>query len=157
MTILSFRIASVKEERESKAFRNPSHNSDTKIFAQIFSLPHLSNSAACFAAKACKAHRSYEVIPDADERRFFAAAVFSLIAVSILLTLIGLHVINPGWLPILKSINTHMNALFGGIVTISLAAIGLISKPIMNRTRFWFMIPILISATVFPRNSECLT
>ena len=73
MTILSFRIASVKEERESKAFRNPSHNSDTKIFAQIFSLPHLSNSAACFAAKACKAHRSYEVIPDADERRFFAA------------------------------------------------------------------------------------
>jgi hypothetical protein len=80
---------------------------------------------------------------------FFAAAVFSLIAVSIFLTLIGLHVINPGWLPILKSINTHMKALSGGIVTVSLAAIGLISKPIMNRTRFWFMIPILISATGF--------
>jgi hypothetical protein len=91
----------------------------------------------------------YKVIPDANERYFFAAAVFSLIGVSTFLTLIALHVINPEWLPTLKQINTHINALLGGIVTVSLAAIALTSKPIMNRTRFWFLIPILISATGF--------
>jgi hypothetical protein len=91
----------------------------------------------------------YEVLPEANERHFFVTAVFSLIAVATFLTLIALNVINPEWLPVLKSIHTHINGLFAGIVTISLAAIGLISKPTMNRTRFWFLIPILISATGF--------
>jgi hypothetical protein len=91
----------------------------------------------------------YEVLPEANERHFFVTAVFSLIAVATFLTLIALNVINPEWLPVLKSIHTHINGLFAGIVTISLAAIGLISKPTMNRARFWFLIPILISATGF--------
>lgn len=74
----------------------------------------------------------YEVLPEANERHFFVTAIFSLIAVATFLTLIALNVINPEWLPVLKSIHTHINGLFAGIVTISLAAIGLISKPTMN-------------------------
>jgi hypothetical protein len=94
----------------------------------------------------------YEVMPDVNERHFFEVAIFSLIAISVFFTLIGLQIINPMWLWLLKPIENNLNVLLGGIVTVSIAAIGLISKPIMFRTRFWFIFPIIISGIGFLLN-----
>jgi hypothetical protein len=94
----------------------------------------------------------YEIIPDVNERRFFGVTIFSLIAISLFFTLIGLQIINSEWLWILKPIEKNLNVLLGGIVTVSVAAIGLINKPIMISTRFWFIIPIVISGIGFLLN-----
>jgi len=49
-TIPSFRLASVEEQREWKVFRNALDKSDRKIFDEMFSIPHLYNSACSYAA-----------------------------------------------------------------------------------------------------------
>jgi hypothetical protein len=49
-TIPSFRLASVEEEREWKVFRNSLDKSDRRIFDEMFSIPHLYNSACSYAA-----------------------------------------------------------------------------------------------------------
>lgn len=49
-TIPSFRIASVMEEEEWKAFRNSLDTSDRKKFDQMFSIGHLYNSASSCAS-----------------------------------------------------------------------------------------------------------
>lgn len=95
---------------------------------------------------------SYEVMPDVNERHFFGVAIFSLIILSAIFTLIGLQVINSEWLWLLKPIDKNLDTLFGGIVTVSIAAIGFINKPIMIRTRFWFIVPIVVSGIGFLLN-----
>ena len=50
-TIPSFRIASVMEEREWGPFRKTLDKSDRKVLDQMFSMAHLYNSAASYAAK----------------------------------------------------------------------------------------------------------
>jgi hypothetical protein len=50
-TIPSFRIASVMEEIEWKAFRNSLDKSDRKLFDQMFSISHLYNSASSYVGK----------------------------------------------------------------------------------------------------------
>jgi len=49
-TIPSFRLASGKEEREWKVFRNALDKSDRRIFDQMFSISHLYNSTCSYAA-----------------------------------------------------------------------------------------------------------
>ena len=49
-TIPSFRLASVKEEREWKIFRDAVDKSDRRIFDEMFSISHLYNSACSCAA-----------------------------------------------------------------------------------------------------------
>ena len=48
-TIPSFRLASVEEEREWKAFRNALDKSDRKKFDEMFSISHLYNLACSYA------------------------------------------------------------------------------------------------------------
>ena len=91
----------------------------------------------------------YEVMPQNNERQFFKTVVFALIEASVFFTLISLHLIKAEWLFLLKPIQQHLNTFFGGLVTISVAAIGFSNKPILSRTRFWFIIPIVISAIGF--------
>jgi len=50
-TIPSFRLASVKEEREWKIFRDAVDKSDRRIFDEMFSISHLYNSACSYAAR----------------------------------------------------------------------------------------------------------
>jgi hypothetical protein len=50
-TIPSFRIASVKEEKEWKPLRDSLDESDRKKFDQMFSIAHLYNSACSYGAK----------------------------------------------------------------------------------------------------------
>jgi hypothetical protein len=66
--------------------------------------------------------------------------------------MIGLQVINSEWLWILKPIDKNLDTLFGGLVTVSIAAIGFINRPIMIRTRFWFVVPIVVSGIGFLLN-----
>jgi hypothetical protein len=49
-TIPSFSLASVEEYKEWKEFRTLDKK-DRKLFADMFSIPHLYNSACSFAAK----------------------------------------------------------------------------------------------------------
>lgn len=95
---------------------------------------------------------TYSVIPAHNERVFFVAAVFSLIGLSILFTVLGRLEIDfetYNWLFFLEPIQDNLNTLFGGLFTACLAAIGLIRNPIMNRTRFWFLMPMIITAFGF--------
>jgi hypothetical protein len=49
-TIPSFRIASVMEQNEWKAFRKCLDKSDRKVFDRMFSIAHLYNSACSYSA-----------------------------------------------------------------------------------------------------------
>jgi hypothetical protein len=78
--------------------------------------------------------------------------VFLLLGISLLLALVGLNAFDyetdPA-LAFLRPIGDHLNAILGGIVTISLAIIGLLRNPFIDRTRFWFVLPIAISSLTF--------
>lgn len=92
---------------------------------------------------------TYSVLPTRNERVFFAAAVFFLIGVSIFLLALGgidIDYNTQSSLLFLKPFQDNLNAFFAGLVTACFAAIGLIRNPIMNRTRFWFVIPIIVCA-----------
>jgi hypothetical protein len=49
-TIPSFRLASVKEEKEWKEFRKQLDKSDRKVLDRVFATAHLYNSASSYAA-----------------------------------------------------------------------------------------------------------
>ena len=55
-TIPSFRIASVEEQKEWKSFRQALDKSDRIVFDKMFSIAHLYNSAASYAAKPIRIH-----------------------------------------------------------------------------------------------------
>jgi hypothetical protein len=100
----------------------------------------------------------YYVAPDANERHFFGIAIFLLLGISVLVALAGLKVFDYesyDALAFLKPIERYFNPLLGGIVTISLAIIGLFRNPFMDRTRFWFLIPIAISSLAFLLQGFC--
>jgi hypothetical protein len=102
---------------------------------------------------------NYYVIPVKKEMQFFTYAFFSIIGLSVIFTLIGLihpieHIIEIDvhnqflsklFLPIL----TNINALYGGIITSSLVIIGFMNKSFTQRTRYYFIIPLVISAIGF--------
>ncbi len=92
---------------------------------------------------------TYDVAVENNERWFFGLAVFSLIGVSTLLSLISTKVIAHDSIIILQPIAEHMNTIFGGLITAALAALGFMKNPSTNRTRFYFLIPIIISAVGF--------
>ena len=87
---------------------------------------------------------SYFVKPNPHETNFFIAAILSLIALSIIFAITAIITVDFGH-SIIAAVKSHVNTLFGGIITVSIAAIGYIRKPIMNVTRWWFLIPIGIS------------
>jgi hypothetical protein len=87
----------------------------------------------------------YKVVPRSSERQFFQTVVFLLIGASLFFSLISTGLVDSRWSFIFKRIEQHLNAFFGGIVTISVAAIGFSNKPMLNKTRFWFIVPIIIS------------
>jgi hypothetical protein len=91
----------------------------------------------------------YKVLPQNNERQFFQTVVYSLIGSSVFFTLLSLGLISAEWSHILKPIYENLNVLFGGLVTVSVAAIGFSNKPLLNKTRFWFIIPIVISVIGF--------
>jgi hypothetical protein len=49
-TIPSFRLASVKEEKEWKEFRKQLDRSDRKVLDRMFAIAHLHNSSSSYAA-----------------------------------------------------------------------------------------------------------
>jgi hypothetical protein len=55
-TIPSFRIASVMEQNEWKAFRKCLDKSDRKAFDRMFSIAHLYNSACSYSANPIRIH-----------------------------------------------------------------------------------------------------
>jgi len=99
----------------------------------------------------------YDVVPDKTDRRFYTAVLFALIAVSLILFLISTKTFH-GYenLIDLNSIYTlshriysQVDTIFAGIVTVSLAAIGFMRSYSLNKTRFWFIIPVIISVLGF--------
>jgi hypothetical protein len=95
---------------------------------------------------------TYSVLPSLNERLFFVTAVFFLIGFSLFLSVlsaINIDYDEQQWLLFLEPFQDNLEAFYGGLVTACFAAIGLIRNPIMNKTRFWFLIPIIISAIGF--------
>ena len=56
ITIPSFRIASMEEQKEWKEFRQALDKKDRKAFDDMFSISHLYNSSCSFAAKPIRIH-----------------------------------------------------------------------------------------------------
>lgn len=88
----------------------------------------------------------YDIIPSDNERWFYAITVFSMIGLSTFTTILALKWIDPSINIVLTHIYNHANHIFAGIITASLAAIGLSKDSSTVRTRFWFLVPMAISA-----------
>jgi uncharacterized membrane protein SirB2 len=93
-------------------------------------------------------------MPQNTERLFFQIIAFGLLGSSLFFSLISLDLIKPEWSNVLTPIEDNLNVIFGGIITISLAAIGFSNKPVLTKTKFWFIIPIVISAIGFLFNKQ---
>lgn len=99
----------------------------------------------------------YQVLPEKTDRKFYCIVLFSLIGISIFISIISTklghgyeHLVNiENVYPILHQIYTKVDPVFGGLITISLAAIGFMRSYSLSKTRFWFIIPIIISALGF--------
>lgn len=87
---------------------------------------------------------NYYIKPNSHEVKFIIFAIITLIAFSTIVSLISTKIVDDPFIPIF-TIKTYDNHLFGFIFTISFAAMGLIRKPIMYITRWWFLVPIGIS------------
>jgi hypothetical protein len=90
----------------------------------------------------------YDVIPETNDRIFYAILVFSLIGLSISFSVIGTKIIDISVIPF-NQIYHHINTLSGGMITVSLASIGFMKKCATNRTRLWLIFPIIISSIGF--------
>jgi hypothetical protein len=92
----------------------------------------------------------YEVVPEFSERMFFTAVVTALTVASMFFFWVGLSPLyNPNPPTIMRIIYPHLFALYGGTITAALAAIGLMGKQFMGKTRFFLIAPVAISIIGF--------
>jgi hypothetical protein len=91
---------------------------------------------------------NYFIKPNPHEVNFIAVAILSLIALSIIVSLISTKILDYPFSAI-STIKLYDNYIFGFMFTISFAAMGLIRNPIMYVTRWWFLLPIGISILGF--------
>lgn len=91
----------------------------------------------------------YDVVPKKSERNFNVILLSMLTGISLIATLISTGIIQNIDVIVIKQIFAHANTIFGGIITISMAIIGIFRAPIYNRLRYWFTIPMIISSIGF--------
>lgn len=92
----------------------------------------------------------YDVLPDRGDRWFYGLAVLSLIVFSAIVTGIAMSGIDSTNVSsIIKRIYENSDTLHAGTITAALSAIGFIRNPSLNRTRFFFLGPVVISALGF--------
>jgi len=96
----------------------------------------------------------YDVVPKRNEKIFYSSLLISLVTLSVLFLLLNTKIIDSesinlaGVLP-LNQIYNNLNPLLGGVVTISAVIVGFMRSYSTDKTRFWFLIPIMISAVAF--------
>ncbi len=91
----------------------------------------------------------YEIIPERSERLFYTTMVSSLIAASLIFLYVGLKPILLSPNPILDVIYPHLSTLYAGVFTASVTIAGLMTKSFTNKTRFWLILPIIITIIGF--------
>jgi hypothetical protein len=90
---------------------------------------------------------TYEVVPEKSDRTFFTISIAALVGLSLATALTSNQGITPDSNLISKTLFNYRETIFGGIITAALAAIGFLKNSATNRTRFWFILPIIISAS----------
>ncbi|MCH7648267.1 MAG: hypothetical protein IIA83_06645, partial [Thaumarchaeota archaeon] len=92
---------------------------------------------------------TYQVMPSSHEKWFYTTVVVSAIIFSSLVFYTGIMNIDKDIPFFLNQIKTHANLLYGGIFSGSIGAIGFMRGFATRKTRFWFLIPMIISAIGF--------
>jgi hypothetical protein len=91
----------------------------------------------------------YYVTPTNYEKWFYAIAVFGSIAVSLVMLYVGLSTIPEEKPQSFLIIKKHLTVLYAAIFTGSIGAIGFTRGFAVKKTRFWFLIPMIISIIGF--------
>jgi hypothetical protein len=89
---------------------------------------------------------SYYVVPDKDQRYFFLRALCLLSGLALFSGLVASKTINADSISLVAPMYDNINAILGGIITASLAGFSLMKHSWTNRTRYWFILPVVISA-----------
>lgn len=90
----------------------------------------------------------YHVTPTNTEKSFYLVAVIASIAVSIIILTSGLidsSAKSNVLFKILNAINDHLPTVGAGLITSAIAAIGFTKGYAFNKTRLWFLVPIIVS------------
>ena len=99
--------------------------------------------------KQTKFNLTYYIVPTKNDKGFYTITVLSTIIFSAIVLCTSIVGNSETMHTILSTIQNNSNILYGGIFSGSIAAIGFMKSFALQKTRFWWLIPMAISAIGF--------